>query len=160
MNRRMAASQHPQWKDGRTISSHGYVRLKMLGHHLADCAGYVYEHRLVAEQMLGRPLLPTEQVHHRNGDTKDNRPENLEVTNDLLQHKVRHRKRSDLRVPGEMNPEIICGCGCGATLPRYDADGRPRRFLPGHNWRGRKRANESQHRHRDAKGRFSKCGTG
>lgn len=37
------------------------------------------EHRWVVEQMIGRPLKPGEIVHHRNHDTLDNRPENLEV---------------------------------------------------------------------------------
>lgn len=37
----------------------------------------VREHRWLMEQELGRKLLPTEHVHHRNGNPLDNRLENL-----------------------------------------------------------------------------------
>ena len=37
----------------------------------------IFEHRVVMEEHLGRPLLPTESVHHINMNKQDNRLENL-----------------------------------------------------------------------------------
>ena len=58
----------------------GYVMVRAPGHPRARTArGYVFEHILVMEEILGRTLASDETVHHINGVKNDNRPENLEL---------------------------------------------------------------------------------
>jgi HNH endonuclease len=81
-----SGSRNVSWNGGRTIDKHGYVLLRKPDHPAADRRGYVREHRLVAEQALGRLLKPDEVVHHKNDDPSDNRPENLMVYETNAQH--------------------------------------------------------------------------
>lgn len=127
-------ADNPFWKGGRTVDPRGYVLVKMPEHHLADVRGYVYEHRLVAEATIGRRLRRGEVVHHRNEIKTDNRPENLLVCQSRAHHFVHHRKRNmGRRLPGEENAATVCECGCGTAFFRFDEQGRPRRFVSGHN---------------------------
>lgn len=64
-------------KAERRTDRNGYVFLYLPGHPHAR-KGWVAEHRVVVERILGRFLEPDEVVHHRNGAKGDNRPENLE----------------------------------------------------------------------------------
>lgn len=77
-----AGPRHGRWKGGR-ISVRGYTAVLVDRDDpmaaMRNSQGYVMEHRLVLARMLGRPLKRSETVHHRNGDKKDNRLENLEL---------------------------------------------------------------------------------
>jgi len=50
----------------------------------------VHEHRVVAEQMLGRPLRENETVHHRDGNKRNNNPENLIIFRSQSEHAKHH----------------------------------------------------------------------
>lgn len=83
----------------RRIDARGYVRV-----------GSEYEHRLVAEQTLGRRLRRDEVVHHINGDKQDNRPVNLRVMKRGA-HVALHNAAEPKRPKGVVYPrewERIC----------------------------------------------------
>lgn len=61
-------------KPGEGGRNRGYV---MVRH--PETGKQVGQHRVIMEQTLGRPLLPGENVHHKNGVRDDNRLENLEL---------------------------------------------------------------------------------
>ncbi len=129
---------HPQWKGGKSVNSNGYVLMRLpAGHHLRGQNGSGYEHRVVAEQKYGRRLLPTEKVHHIDGNRQNNSPDNLVVCKSDAHHKVHHRKVGlNRKLPDEDNPLITCACGCNTQFRKFDEYSRPRKYKSGCNSRG------------------------
>ena len=78
---------NPSWKGGRKVRKDGYVFIRAPeGHPNPGKYGYVLEHRLVMEKMLGRYLETHEVVHHLDGDPGNNAPENLELFGSQSDH--------------------------------------------------------------------------
>lgn len=76
--------EHHSWKGGRSVNADGSVDLRVdpedpIAVAMAGTRKYIPEYRLVMAHHLGRPLLPTEQVHHVRGDRSDARIENLQL---------------------------------------------------------------------------------
>jgi hypothetical protein len=80
---RPTRERHGNWKGGRIQTRQGYVlvRLDPADPFVAMClqTGYVLEHRYVMAKYLGRPLLPSETVHHIDGDRTNNALDNLQL---------------------------------------------------------------------------------
>lgn len=68
--------------------------------------GYVYEHIVVAMQMLGRPLRPEEVVHHLDFNKTNNRQENL-----LVLERSQHIKLHSWLAAGAIRNESSDGIG-------------------------------------------------
>lgn len=72
----------------------GYVLVKVADQRAA------FQHVLIAERALGRPLPPSAQVHHVNGVKNDNRNENLVICPDDAYHRLLHVRQEALAESG------------------------------------------------------------
>lgn len=132
----------------------GYILVYCPEYPKAKNGKYVYEHRLVMANHLGRPLKENEHVHHKNGNKQDNRIENLELLTNSEHHK-QHWKEATAEERKRISREgtayqkahrrerkvIYCACGCGRTLLNIDDHNRERKYIHGHN-KGRKKKND------------------
>lgn len=86
---------------GNVRVDNGYRFVYMPEHPRAKSNGYVREHLLVVEEMLGRPLAPNEVIHHIDGNRGNNSPSNLEVLSSQSEHFSLH-----MREYHKSNPEF------------------------------------------------------
>ena len=67
-----------------------------------DQGSYYYEHRRIAESVLGRPLASNEEIHHVDGNPKNNVHSNLVIC-DRAYHKLLERRTRALNECGNAN---------------------------------------------------------
>jgi hypothetical protein len=87
--------RHPNWKGGKTITrcEHtSYIKVYAPNHPSVK-GKYIYEHRLIAEKVLGRYLPDGAEVHHIDGNGLNNENDNLVICQNCEYHKLLHKRK-------------------------------------------------------------------
>ncbi len=82
------------------IGTHGYRMVLIHGHHRANIRGYVREHIVVVEKLLGRPFIFPNVIHHHT-------PEQLVICENQAYHMLLHQRTKAYNDSGHAN-WILC----------------------------------------------------
>ncbi len=85
-------SNNSSWKGGRYKKTNGYVYIYAPKHPRAVSGNEVREHIIIAENVLGRLLPETAEIHHVNERRDDNRTCNLVICESHLYHMLLHQR--------------------------------------------------------------------
>jgi hypothetical protein len=93
-------SKNKHWKGGRSITKDGYIRLCGIPHLRTKLNGYIGEHVLIAEKILGKPIYGDIVVHHADGNKSNNIPSNLVICQNQAYHLLLHQRMRALKESG------------------------------------------------------------
>lgn len=91
----LKGKDHPQWRGGKTLSK-GCLLIWDPSHLRSNQRGYVAEHIMIAERVLGKPLPPKAVVHHHT-------PEQLVICQDQAYHLFIHQRMRAFKACGNAN---------------------------------------------------------
>lgn len=113
--------EFPSYKGGHTLVYGKYIWEFCPGHHLQNNWGWVAQHRLIAEDMLGRRLIQSgdedirETVHHKDENPLNNSRENLQIMTSREHRRIHARKLAD-RYRNQLTREQVIDALKGRTL--------------------------------------------
>jgi hypothetical protein len=100
----------PKCPPKRVEDKNGYIELtNMHDYPGSKKNGRIFEHRYNMSEHLGRPLLPHENVHHKNGQRDDNNISNLELwsTSQPSGQRVKDKLEWAVAFVRQYSPEIL-----------------------------------------------------
>ena len=100
IQKKKIGSKGQNWKNGKTVSTAGYILIYKPNHPFTINKNYVKRSHLVMEKILGRYLNPEEQIHHKGihfpidsiENKQDDSPENLQLFANNSEHIKLHSK--------------------------------------------------------------------
>ena len=99
---------------GKTVQ-HKVVFILAPKHPRSNSNGYVREHILMAERVLGKLLPPGAEVHHIDGNPGNNSQKNLVICENHSYHSLLHRRERAIKACGHADWLKCRFCG------KYDA---------------------------------------
>jgi hypothetical protein len=103
-------SENPSWKGGRSTNRGHITVTAPPGHPRTDNRGYVREHILMVERVLGHYLLPPHVVHHVDGNKTHNENSNFVACEDESYHQLLHARKRALEGCGHPDWRMCCFC--------------------------------------------------
>lgn len=124
----------PRWRGGLYTTVKGYRMHRESGR---------FEHVIIAERALGKPLPERARIHHIDGDRAHNENSNFVICEDASYHMLLHARQRALEACGNPNWRRCRVCGQwdaperlrlqpnGREAPRYQHPGCKRKNNPG-----------------------------
>ena len=83
-------------------------KLRAPDHPKRSLWGYVHEHILIAEKALGHYLSDNVEVHHVDGNPRNNANSNLVICENKKYHRLLHSRQRTLTLGGDPNTQKFC----------------------------------------------------